>query len=481
MAPMRKIITLHERDRQLATVLRTRDIEKLKSIVEDYQSCGEFTPEFYTCLYKLCDRQESDDEMIQVMLGCSRLDVNEKQSNGETILHALSRNNHYQWVEHLIKVFPNIDVNAVCKDMKTPFLLAAEYGHIKVLEVLDPIVEDISCCDIKQFSVLHWMARHGSLKWVKYLIEEKAFEVDQRNAYGDTPLNRAIAFGQYECCQYLLEMGANVLEIDMEGRSLLHTAVFGGHLGCCNAVLKYLKEYSYVYVNLKDNKGKTALNWAAGKGYKELVICLLEAKADVNYKEPDGRTALVGASMGGYEDIIKLLIDANANIDVYDGDKKYQPLTRAASNEHMGTVQILLDAGANVNITDDLGMTALDWASSKDHEEMVYYLLQRENIDVNSRGNLGNTPLMRAAKRGNVKILRALIEANACVDLQNSTGDTALILAVIRRDLSCVVELVKNNAKLDLKNYKGETALMISKKFSWNRNITEVLQDAGAI
>ncbi|CAG9773451.1 unnamed protein product [Ceutorhynchus assimilis] len=230
---------LHERGHQISTVLRTRDIQKLKSIVEDYQLCGEFTPEFYTCLFKLCDRQESDDEMLQIMLGCNKFDVNKKQSNGETIVRALSRNNYYQWVEHLIKAFPNLDVNALCKEMETPFLLAAEFGHIKVLEVLDPIVEDISCCDVKQFSVLHLMAKHGSLKWVKYLTEEKAFEVDQKNAYGDTPLNGAITFRQYECCRYLLKMGANVLGIDMDGRTLLHTAIFGGHLRCCNVVLKH--------------------------------------------------------------------------------------------------------------------------------------------------------------------------------------------------------------------------------------------------
>ncbi len=47
-----------------------------------------------------------------------------------------------------------------------------------------------------------------------------------------------------------------------------------------------------VDVEVKDNRGRTALHWAAGNGYRGVAQLILEHRADIKAKDKEGRTAL---------------------------------------------------------------------------------------------------------------------------------------------------------------------------------------------
>ena len=69
----------------------------------------------------------------------------------------------------------------------------------------------------------------------------------------------------------------------------------------------------------------------------------------------------------------------------------------------------------------------------------------------------GATPLMRAAKAGDVVMMKLLIDAGADMDRANAAGDTALHIAA---NLSKVVRLLADEgASPDIKNAKGQTPL----------------------
>lgn len=73
-----------------------------------------------------------------------------------------------------------------------------------------------------------------------------------------------------------------------------------------------------------------------GKGHKDVVNALLEAKAAVDTPLRDGRTALMLAVDAGNTDIAKSLLDAGAVVNARDPDGKTALMLGAAGGHEVG-------------------------------------------------------------------------------------------------------------------------------------------------
>ena len=99
---------------------------------------------------------------------------------------------------------------------------------------------------------------------------------------------------------------------------------------------------------------------------------------------------------------------------------------------YVEAVQFLLDHGADINILDNLGRSALEYAtgalnwSETSKAEQVVKLIIQAGADVNVKSTLGFTPLMWAAQAGNLKITKLLIEKGANVHDTDNDGNNAL-------------------------------------------------------
>ena len=126
-----------------------------------------------------------------------------------------------------------------------------------------------------------------------------------------------------------------------------------------------------------------------------------------------------------------------------------------------------LDGGGRIDATyefeavDASGITLLVEAAAQGHERLVVALLQR-GADVNLQINDGRTALMFAAGLGHEQVVDMLIQHGAEVNLLGSVGLTALMVAADSGKEQVAALLLRHGAKTYQQNDDGVTALMIA-------------------
>ena len=101
-------------------------------------------------------------------------------------------------------------------------------------------------------------------------------------------------------------------------------------------------------------------------------------------------------------------------------------LIEAVKNNDINRVNSILNNGkANINAKDRDGWTALIWASCKGDLEIVKLLVE-SGADIDAKDNDGWTALMRASWRGYLEIVQYLVEIGADINIKNKDGKTAL-------------------------------------------------------
>jgi ankyrin repeat protein len=106
-------------------------------------------------------------------------------------------------------------------------------------------------------------------------------------------LNNAIRIGRPARVREVMESGADALEIDLLGRTMLHVLV---RPACENQddviEIAHLLLNAGVDINAADPEGITALTHAAYYGYTDVLRFLIQKGADANPRTPDGRTLI---------------------------------------------------------------------------------------------------------------------------------------------------------------------------------------------
>jgi len=118
-----------------------------------------------------------------------------------------------------------------------------------------------------------------------------------------------------------------------------------------------------------DATKKSAIVYAAGRGFLPVTRLLLDSGVDINARYGNNLTALMWtagySSEAGVLDIVevmKLLLDRGANVDDRD-NRGRTALMIAAELNHTAVVDVLLESGADKSLKDDQGKTAADLTS----------------------------------------------------------------------------------------------------------------------
>ncbi len=187
-------------------------------------------------------------------------------------------------------------------------------------------------------------------------------------------------------------------------------------------------------VDVRNEKGRTPLIFAAQAGRLDLVKALVEKGADVNARTTTeiGSSVLSFAVGGKNLEAVKYLIAHGAEVDLRSRNGS-TPLCHAAARGQNDMVALLLSKGADPNLyglydTTANYDTALIVAANSNHIDTLELLLSK-GAKVDKRTNKGHTPLMEAAKRPYPAVVKLFIEKGANVNARGSHGHTALIFA----------------------------------------------------
>ncbi len=212
------------------------------------------------------------------------------------------------------------------------------------------------------------------------------------------------------------------------------------------------------------------IHHAARKGDIEALRRELANGVSPNAPNPGGfewqanATPLIWAARLGTAEAIKVLLEAGARPNLTAADGATPLMLATAGEQASEKIRLLLDAGADPNIIRGDGTTALIWAASfcKEAEAITQLVKAGARLDARTARD-GHTPLMVAARVGNVVTARALIKEGAPVEVKSDQGYTALMWAAegSEGNAETVSALIELGAEIEARSSDGSTPLMI--------------------
>jgi ankyrin repeat protein len=278
----------------------------------------------------------------------------------------------------------------------------------------------------KPSSVVHLAASYGLRNTILARSRQENMETNSnKNAVLETTaLHRASASGHYNTVVALLDLGADVNAVDLEGRTALHLAARCKREAVCRLLIERGAD-----VNVHDIQENTALHHAVRICGVDTVELLLEAGADPSGLDQDGNSILNLAITSGNVAVAEIalrLADTN-----WPSTSFGRALVFAASIGLIDLVQSILQSGCFLDSNDRFIQQALVAAIVCEHEDIVLIILGFGcHPDVHDYQH-GQSALSIAAASGNERITMSLLQHGADPNLHDlGTGSTPLMHAI---------------------------------------------------
>ena len=390
-----------------------------------------------------------------------------------------------------------------------------------------------------------------NIEGVEIALSIPEVDINNNNGLGiGPPLLYAVDKGQIEIVELLLDKGADIDSIDVSQQTALMVASGMGHFGIVELLLK---RGANVNATENDGYTALIYASSGEDGHPEIVKLLLEKGADVNASENDGYTALIYASQNGHTEIVKMLLDTT-KINVRTTESRQALINAIENDHHKIVSMLLgsgvnpykitgnrsspFDTARQQNKHETLRMIGqLVKSQDAKHQliNQVPEVKQKQKIpslktlthrqlpsdaisQINPykhhmlpRGKLGgkrksrrktrlkyggtkqtqlNNLLIWNASKGNLQMVKLVLEKKGDVNMKDEAGDTPLMIAAAYGHEDIVELLLKKGANVNIKNNYGMSVLDAavgyimmttqSSKFN-NSKLFNLLNDAGAI
>ncbi|XP_063152418.1 neurogenic locus notch homolog protein 4 [Candoia aspera] len=191
----------------------------------------------------------------------------------------------------------------------------------------------------------------------------------QMENFGETPLHLAARYSRADAARRLLTAGADVNARDQWGRTPLHSAIAADALG----VFQILLRQRQTDLDALADDGTTPLILATRLGVENMVEELVANHANIQAVDNRGKSALHWAAAVNNVRATLVLLRNGADKDILDNQAQ-TPLFLAAREGSYQAVCLLLQHGAQRNLQDHTGRLPKDVALERLHHDILSLL-----------------------------------------------------------------------------------------------------------
>ncbi len=186
-------------------------------------------------------------------------------------------------------------------------------------------------------------------------------------------------------------------------------------------------------------------------GYQELAKILIEKGADKNYADENMITPLISACSTNQLDMVKFLIENHVDLEIYNCNIFFQA--------HLQNILLLLAKNGASFFEDENNIShefLLDVSCKFGFKELLDYLIEENNINVNTTVHDGTTPILCAFENKQYELVEYFISKGADMGL----CDNSLIYLTLRsKNIKYVKMFVENGANIYKFPYSGKSCL----------------------
>ncbi len=296
-------------------------------------------------------------------------------------------------------------------------------------------------------------AANADVKITEMLLKHES-KVNFTSKDGTTPLMAVAKTGRLDIAKVLLQHGANPNLKDAKGKTALNYAAENRNH---NIVLELI-DTQVIKIADKDTALSASMASAAYAKDLNTVYELLDRGAEVNGKNHLGHTALIAAVDTGDIKFVKSILALEPALDVKDNTGR-TALMHSIQNNDNAITKLLLQEGANPATQDLMATTPLILAAKNSNNAIVKEML-RLGADVNEQDRLGRSALSWAVENNDYPVFNTLISHNVTPDLRYGKENyTPLMGAARNGDYKMVGELLEKGAEVNLQDTAENTAL----------------------
>ena len=258
----------------------------------------------------------------------------------------------------------------------------------------------------------------------------------------DVPVADAARDADWGAVRALLDQGADVSAPQGDGTTALHWAAYWDEGDGADLLIR-----AGANVNAANDLGGTPLWAACENGSVAMVQRLLQAGANPNAALLSGETPLMTAARTGNADVVQQLLAMGADVDAKEGEHNQTALMWAVAQQHPDVVEVLLAAGGDVNARTKIWIQTVKTSLSVMNP--AYW------ADIQQGGY---TPLLFAARVGDLASAKLLVAAGADVDDMAPYGTSATVVSAHSGHSELAAFLLEQGADPN-SEFAGYTAL----------------------
>ncbi|KAK3380907.1 ankyrin repeat-containing domain protein [Podospora didyma] len=196
--------------------------------------------------------------------------------------------------------------------------------------------------------------------------------------------------------------------------TVLWVAFWAENLEMAKALLQEGKPTDPDYPQGEDSHTILHMTWLKRPNMEDWASLLVESRADLDRYDGRGYAPIHYATLENQKTIISILRKGGANLDIPDKTIQWTSLMMAASAGNSTLVNHLLNMGANWEAVDREGRDAFYRACAAGSIMSAVHILDKgEASQISKPDNKGITPLHVASKKGNLEMVKFLIEYGA--------------------------------------------------------------------